>query len=515
MKRIPVLSILLGIILVLSGCSVLMPFEIIDTDQPGSKIPELDDSYYEDLNYKDQYVLIRPKSMGKIDEILVELGSEEINRWDQIEWARVTVPEGKTVEEFLKTINEHEEIYFAEPVLEYELPWFEIEEDPRIGDPEPPRPLDTNGEIEAALYFLLWGMQHINVEQVWADLTTGNEDVIVAIVDTGVQTDHPEFAGINFLGHFDATTGGTDVTDYHGHGTHVAGTAVADGRGGFIAGVAWDTSVMPIKVMDDEGLIWTSYLIDAMVHMGDYAKDHGASIVANMSIGGRGYSLAFKDAIDYAAGEGVLLVTSAGNAYKRVLSYPSAYNGVLSVAAINARREKADFSTEGWWNSVAAPGVKILSTYPGDGYAFMQGTSMASPHVAGAVGLLLSHLGPMDPVEIINRVQQTATGDEFTEEFGYGILDVYALLTDQVEPRYGKIFVQSDVAYGLVTVFDTDGNMVHFGATGIENTHIFHTVDPGEYEVTLSYNYQIRDRKNVFVELGEETLVELLVYPGK
>ncbi len=512
MKRVVLFSILLVITLLLAGCSTLMPFDIIENEPPGVPAPKLGETYYQDLTYQEEYLMVRPESLDKLGSILADMGSAEVYSWEQIGWAKITVPEDETVLSFLEKMIEREDILFSEPVLEYELPEFSVEEDPRIGDPPPPRILEENDQIGAEYYPLLWGMQQINVEEAW-DLTTGHEDVIVAIVDTGVETDHPEFEGINFVGHFDATTGGTDVTDEHGHGTHVAGTAVANGREGKIAGVAWDTSVMPIKVMDVEGLIWTDYLIYAMLHMGDYAKEHDKSIVANMSIGGRGYSIAFKDAIDYAAEEGVLLVTSAGNAYKRVLSYPSAYNGVLSVAATNARGEKAEFSTEGWWNSVAAPGEKILSTYPGGEYVFMQGTSMASPHVAGAVGLLLTHLGPMDTVEIINRVQQTAYGEEFTEEFGYGILDVHALLTGEVEPRYGKILVESDVQYGLVTVFDDEEYMVHFGATGIGKTHIFHTVDPGEYEVTLSYNYQIRDRKIVTVAVGEITEVELLVYP--
>lgn len=520
MKRVSLFSVLIVIVLALAGCSVMMPFDVIDTEQPGINLPEMDKSYYNDLSYQEGLILVRPKSMDKLDEILADIGSSEIKRWEGIEWAQITVPAEETVLSFMEKINQREDILFSEPVLQYEVPPFTVEEDPRIGDPPSYRVLDIHNEIEAEYYDSLWGMRQINVEPVWENITTGTQNVIVAIVDTGVKIDHEEFTGINFVGAFDATTGGDDVTDYNGHGTHVMGTAVSDGRSGKLAGVAWDTSVMPVKAMDMEGLIWTSYLVDAMKYIGDYARDNDVSIVVNMSIGGRGYSLAFKDAIDYAAGEGVLLVTSAGNAYKRVLSYPGAYNGVLSVGATDPKGEKAEFSTEGWWNSVAAPGEKILSAYIGfsdegiiDDYAFLQGTSMAAPHVTGAVALLLSHLGPMDPVEIITRVQMTAAGDHFTEQFGYGILDVYALLTGVVEQKYGSLHVSSDVVYGLITVFDEGGNMVYFGATGEDKTHHFHAVYPGEYEVTLSYNYQIRDRATVEVIIGEETQVNLIAFP--
>ena len=141
---------------------------------------------------------------------------------------------------------------------------------------------------------------------------------------------------------------------------------------------------MPVRVMDSDYTIWTGYLTDAMLHLGDYAEAHPEKrIVANMSIGGRGYSFAFKDAIDYAAERGVLLVTSAGNDYMRVISYPGAYNGVVTVSHPRRGDEKADFSTMGWWNSVAAPGVNIYSTVTGGGYESWQGTSMASPFVWG------------------------------------------------------------------------------------------------------------------------------------
>jgi subtilisin family serine protease len=248
--------------------------------------------------------------------------------------------------------------------------------------------------------------------------------------------------------------------------------------------------------MDSDYTIWTSYLTDAMLHLGDYAEAHPEKrIVANMSIGGRGYSFAFKDAIDYAAERGVLLVTSAGNDYMRVISYPGAYNGVVTVAASTPWNEKADFSTMGWWNSVAAPGVNIYSTVTGGGYESWQGTSMASPFVCGAAALLLSQYPELSTVELKNQIEQTAQGSGFTEELGYGVIDAAAILGELRPMAYGALKVKTnlvlededDESYGVITVFSSDGVLKAYGTTGMDGSHTFHALQPGDYTVTVAF----------------------------
>ena len=147
----------------------------------------------------------------------------------------------------------------AEPNVRYELPE------------------QMAGEISASRageeYDKQWGLRNINAEAAW-EITTGSPDVIVAIIDTGVDASHPEFDGKAFVEGFDATGEGTPTLDLHGHGTHVAGIAADDGRSGKIAGVAWDCPIMPVRVMDSDYAIWTGYLTDAMLHLGDYAEAH-------------------------------------------------------------------------------------------------------------------------------------------------------------------------------------------------------------------------------------------------
>jgi len=139
---------------------------------------------------------------------------------------------------------------------------------------------------------------------------------------------------------------------------------------------------------------------------------------------------------------------------------------------------------------------------------------MAAPHVTGAVALLLSVYPDLTPIEIINQVEQTARegayGSGFTEELGYGILDVEALL-GEIEPmEYGAIEVKSDVVYGLIAIFDADGNMVSFGATGDNYNRIFPAIKPGTYTVTLSFmGTVVEDVVNVTAD--ERTAVELMI----
>lgn len=470
-------------------------------------------SDFEGLDYHQDQVLLRIRRGANLHSIASSLGSMILRDWDGIGWALFSLPAGETVASFLEKAILHQDVLYGQPDMQFEF----IE-------PVPDRGLMDEVSLEAtfevgAEWFedRLWGMMDIRADEAWEMGHKGSEDVIVAIIDTGVNMDHEAFAHNTFVGAYNATDDGCPhgAMDYHGHGTHVAGTAVNDGRSGKLAGVSWDSPIMPIRAMDRDGVIYTNYLINSMYHVANYVEDNpGKQAVANMSIGGRGYNIAFKDAIDYAAEKGVLLVTSAGNSYKRVISFPSAYNGVVSVAATTPHREKADFSTTGWWNSVGAPGTKTWSATAEDGtYAAWQGTSMASPHVAGAVALLLSEHAGLTPLEVKNQLEQTAHpgayGPGFTEELGYGIIDVVDMLGSLEPMQYGSLYIESNVEYGVLTLFDDAGNMVAFGATGENEDYLFHALKPGNYTVTLSYYWQVFEKANVVVDVDTTTSIVL------
>lgn len=491
MRRRSLFLLVVGLVVVslMAGC--LSPSFVSKSPAKVTSPRDLID--YSSLDYKAGEILVKANFGADLTSLLARQDSMVLHEWPEIGWVVASVPVGESEVSFMEKLKAYPEVLLVEPSLIYTLP------DPQLPDLRALE-VDEGDEDNEIDFRLLWGLENINAEAAW-EITIGSPDVIVAIVDTGVQMDHPEFADKVFVDPYDACIfDPTDPTqDDNGHGTHVAGIAADDGRSGKIAGVAWESPIKPIRVMDNAKLIYNQYLVEAMVHLGDYAKDNpDKRIVTNMSIGGRGYSFAFKDAIDYAAEQGVLLITSAGNDNKRVMSYPSAYNGVVSVAASTPHNVKSDFSTTGWWNSVAAPGVKIYSTYKGSAYEYLQGTSMASPYVTGAAALLLAQYPDLTPLEIKNQLEQTARGKGFTEELGYGIIDMEAMLGELKPMMYGALRVETDLGQtvgdlpvfhgqGAITIYNPAGELISYGSTGADGGHNFMALLPGSYTVALTY----------------------------
>ena len=229
---------------------------------------------------------------------------------------------------------------------------------------------------------------------------------IVAVVDTGVDATHPDLAGNLVAGH-DYVAADNDPSDENGHGTHVSGTIVAQrGNGVGVAGVADDAAkVMPLRVLDGTGSGSVSNVILAY----SYAFQHGAKVV-NLSLGSSSPSRAERDAI--AAFPSMLFVAAAGNGGAdgvgddndaAATTYPCAYllPNVICVAASDNRDQLAPFSNYGATSvDLAAPGVDIASTWPGGGYSWASGTSMATPHVSGAAALLWSAAPGAQPTDI-------------------------------------------------------------------------------------------------------------------
>jgi subtilisin family serine protease/sugar lactone lactonase YvrE len=281
----------------------------------------------------------------------------------------------------------------------------------------------------------LWGLHNtgqggaladadIDAPEAW-NLTTGNQDVVVAVIDTGVQYTHPDLAANMWSnpgeidgngvdddgnGYVDDARGwnfhgdSSNPDDDHFHGTHCAGTVGAIGDNGTgVAGVCWQVKIMPLKFLSASGGGYTSDAIDA-IH---YARVMQARIMSN-SWGGGGYSQALKDAITAASDAGILFVAAAGNDGKSndmSPSYPAGYDcpNIISVAASDDRDELAGFSNYGSSTvHIAAPGVGIHSTFPTTvtpemaayglpaSYARISGTSMATPHVSGVAALALA-----------------------------------------------------------------------------------------------------------------------------
>jgi subtilisin family serine protease len=347
-------------------------------------------------------------------------------------------------------------------------------------------------------------------ETAWESYT-GSGSVVVAVVDTGVNAAHEDLGsgrfveGWNFVTPLDESIQPGDNSDDNGHGTHVAGIIGAQGDNGTgIAGVAWQTGLMAVKVLDSEGYGLTSDIAAGIV----WAADHYANVI-NLSLGGPGYSVVMADAVQYALGQGVVVVAAAGNDGCSTLNYPAGCSGVIAVASTNARDGLSSYSTRGRFLSVAAPGESIysLSHLGTGGYLVMSGTSMAAPFVCGAAALLLQKDSALTPAQVKTILEDTAADRGavgYDREFGYGRVDVAAALAQStVVERYGTILVQvlnglDPVAALEVLLLDADGGYVVRSAltsdggmsveTGVEaGVAELAMVPAGTYQVSVFY----------------------------
>lgn len=280
-----------------------------------------------------------------------------------------------------------------------------------------------------------WGFTKVNAEQAWANGTTG-AGVVVAVIDTGVDTSHEDLAGKVQTG-WNVLESSTNVTDAYGHGTHLAGIIAANADNGIgIAGVARSSQILPVKAMNDVGEGNIQNLSSAII----WATDNGADVI-NASWGGYAHSQVLKDAIDYAYNNGVTVVAAAGNENNNVgYFYPAAFDNTIAVGAINQSEFKYSESNYGAKIDVVAPGSNILSlTAAGslyeqlgtvDGtnpYNVASGTSCATAYVTASVALSKEAFPSYSPdqLKIVVRNATREAGEYgWDEVFGYGMLDV-------------------------------------------------------------------------------------------
>lgn len=306
-----------------------------------------------------------------------------------------------------------------------------------------------------------WHLDIIGMKDAW-DFQRG-ADVIVAVIDTGVAFEQhgnrfrvEDLGESQFVKPRNFITGTSHANDDHGHGTHVAGTiAQLTNNGIGVAGVAPHIKLMPLKVLNSRGF-GTYGDIAAAIR---YAADNGAKVI-NMSLGGPFPSFVLHKAIKYAHDKGVTIVCAAGNSGRSGLGYPARYSECISVSAVRYDKTLSWYSSYGKGVTIAAPGGDMNVDQNGDGlmdgvlqntlnpqdpakqgYFLFQGTSMATPHVAAAAALLVSH-GIQDPQKVREYLQSSATKikNGSTDKYGAGVLNVSAALRSAVSFRKFKVF---------------------------------------------------------------------------
>lgn len=277
-----------------------------------------------------------------------------------------------------------------------------------------------------------WALENIHAFEAW-DITTG-KDIVIAVVDTGVWSSHPDLQG-NVLPGYNALLNNDQSDDDHGHGTAIAGLIAArtDNDKG-IAGICWDCSILPVKVLNARGTGNDADLARGI----RWATDHGAHII-NLSLGGAENSQALRDAVDYAFQRGVLLIASSGNDHQlgNFTNYPAAYPQVIAVGATTNSDKVAGFSNTGEHIDLVAPGVALWTTMLDGDYGPPNGTSFSSPFVSGVAGLVLTVRGDLPHTDVACILQASADdhgspGKDM--EYGWGRLN--ALRAVQMAQNY-------------------------------------------------------------------------------
>ncbi len=261
-----------------------------------------------------------------------------------------------------------------------------------------------------------WGVDEIEAPQAW-QITRGDEAVVVAVLDTGIDEDNQDLAGrvvaeINF-------TDSSTSDDLYGHGTHMAGT---------IAAIAPECRLMNVKVADDTGKCDPSIVARGIM----WAVDHGAKVI-NLSLAMTG-SAELEEAVNYAWRQGAVLVAAAGNKGTSEPSYPAYYGNCLAVAGTNENNSLALLSSYGDWVDVAAPGFNIYSELPENQYGYKTGTSAAGAHVSGTAALVFSVAGDTNGSGMANDEVRWAIENSCTpidvDGVGRGLVNAFQAVTN-------------------------------------------------------------------------------------
>lgn len=356
---------------------------------------------------------------------------------------------------------------------------------------DPPPPLQP----------LPWGVDRIDAEYAWTGST--GDGVNVAVLDTGIDTNHPDLAA-NLEGGYSAVNRDTtNVEDKNGHGTHVSGTIAALNNDFGVVGVGPAIDLYAVQISRGAIIRLTDILEGINWCVGTLGGDPDDDIqVMNMSYGG-GYSKSEDDALQTAYEAGIVLVSSAGNEGGEPVTYPAALPQVIAVSATDRSDDIAWFSSTGSQVELAAPGVSIYSTYKGGSYETLSGTSMAGPHVAGVAALYIASNPGSTPEQVRLALQTSAEDLGATGKdnlYGYGLVDAENAVLGTTSGDNLPVAAVTDIAITAVTAVPESvmqGEPVEVSVT-VENI--------GNQDVTTDINVTLTDDTDS-VTIGTQTIL--------
>jgi thermitase len=339
-----------------------------------------------------------------------------------------------------------------------------------------------------------WGPRKIEADYAW-NTTTGDSSVLVAVIDTGIDYNHPDLVDNYVELGYDWVNNDDYPMDDHGHGTHCAGiiAGVIDNNEG-IAGVA-QVRMLAEKVLNENGEGSLENLAKAIIH----ATDQNANIIS-MSLGSIKRHTTLHQAIKYAYDTGVLLVAAAGNTGFRNRGYPAFNEEVVAVTATDENDEPAEFTTYGNWVEFSAPGVNIYSTFLNNSYKYANGTSMATPHVAGVAALALSQFPTLSVDQLRYYLRYTADdlGElGFDVYYGYGRINARKAV-EQGQPDHDLILMRWSNKLDEVGLVGINATVLNFGVNLESNIRVDMMVNGNLWDTRYISSLPSGAKANVF-----------------